>query len=800
MALTNEELLTSWEPILANFIAGSITGEQFIAQALPLYNEWVQGGAAVARAAAVATENLTAQNAFIEEMRAWAAGTADGGPGSDGLYPFTDPAGGDDALVPSPAKLAADGGGGIFYVIEDFEGADDQAKADACAAAAYAAGAPMYLATPGVVATLTVDPVADAAAATDAAQHAVIEDAVAWARSCLIRNQAGIRVDVTGTGGIGLFGQLIFDDFDAISANAPVRLRMGSEATPYRNVNTTAGAVTFGSKVARLVYISVTAGGSGYTTAPTVTITGGGGSGATATAYTDGDTITGVVVTNGGSGFTSAPTIGFTGGGGTGATATGVVNLHIVPVTVNFLNDITGYATVGGCVAIRDLTGTGDCAAVNGCFEILSMDDGAANTITFETTFPNGTPADGTPDSGARAYFPLRWGELSGGFTGVLSGQEGYVSASNGNIVIVENFWMLWKDGPAQAIKGNQSCLHTGTGNGRVHSYTNTGAANFPGRGARFNDGNCYLNRFYVSGGKTGIHVQGSGNCQIVASSITGFTDEALQVGRGNFVNISSSEVGSAPRGIYNVGGEVDYQTATITACEIGADTSLDGFTYGGASGVIDRCALGITFDSRGVHTCASAPTNCTQAVVNDIPQNTHARGGGWFDTASIPDDTSFLGVNCTSLTSTGAIAGASVAATGAVTGATLATTGNATVGGDLTIDSAIPTLNFVDGALTASINGNSGHFTVTTGSNARDLIVGYVGHNTFTFDVSAGAIFTEGVQVLGQRKTGWAIPTGTATRTTFATGSVTLPQLAERVKALIEDLHGTAGHGLIGT
>jgi hypothetical protein len=34
-----------------------------------------------------------------------------------------------------------------------------------------------------------------------------------------------------------------------------------------------------------------------------------------------------------------------------------------------------------------------------------------------------------------------------------------------------------------------------------------------------------------------------------------------------------------------------------------------------------------------------------------------------------------------------------------------------------------------------------------------------------------------------------WGAPTGTATRTTFATGSVTLPQLAERVKALIDDI-----------
>lgn len=53
---------------------------------------------------------------------------------------------------------------------------------------------------------------------------------------------------------------------------------------------------------------------------------------------------------------------------------------------------------------------------------------------------------------------------------------------------------------------------------------------------------------------------------------------------------------------------------------------------------------------------------------------------------------------------------------------------------------------------------------------------------------------------IVTARKTGWTtVPTGTPTRTTFDTATVTLPQLAERVKALIDDLHATAGHGLIG-
>lgn len=45
-------------------------------------------------------------------------------------------------------------------------------------------------------------------------------------------------------------------------------------------------------------------------------------------------------------------------------------------------------------------------------------------------------------------------------------------------------------------------------------------------------------------------------------------------------------------------------------------------------------------------------------------------------------------------------------------------------------------------------------------------------------------------------KPTGWGVPTGTATRTTFDTATVTLSQLAEHVKALIDNL---TSYGLIG-
>src|ERR1051326_1089102 len=99
---------------------------------------------------------------------------------------------------------------------------------------------------------------------------------------------------------------------------------------------TTAGSVTT---------VTLTTGGSSYTTAPAVTLSGGGGSGATAVATlsSSGTHITSgyvstVNVTNGGKGYTSAPTVNFSSsGGGSGATATATLGTsgEVVSVAIN---------------------------------------------------------------------------------------------------------------------------------------------------------------------------------------------------------------------------------------------------------------------------------------------------------------------------------------------------------------------------------------------------------------------------------------------------------------------------------
>ena len=64
-------------------------------------------------------------------------------------------------------------------------------------------------------------------------------------------------------------------------------------------------------------------------------------------------------------------------------------------------------------------------------------------------------------------------------------------------------------------------------------------------------------------------------------------------------------------------------------------------------------------------------------------------------------------------------------------------------------------------------------------------------------FGVAANKVYkVNAVQVVSSRKSGWAAATGTATRTTFDAGTVTVAQLAERMKALLNDL---ISHGLIG-
>jgi hypothetical protein len=85
---------------------------------------------------------------------------------------------------------------------------------------------------------------------------------------------------------------------------------------------------------------------------------------------------------------------------------------------------------------------------------------------------------------------------------------------------------------------------------------------------------------------------------------------------------------------------------------------------------------------------------------------------------------------------------------------------------------------------------------TVTTGITLNLIRALYGGAERFRVD-SGGAVHIQSNQIIGTRQTGWTAWTGSATRSSFATGSATLTNVAEALKALIDDL---ITHGLIGT
>ena len=91
-----------------------------------------------------------------------------------------------------------------------------------------------------------------------------------------------------------------------------------SKATSTKGLGTGLGGVeSVGCMGSAVAAVAVTAGGSGFTVAPTVQFNAvGGGSGATGIATISGGVVTGVIVTNGGRGYTTAPTVQFNAVGG----------------------------------------------------------------------------------------------------------------------------------------------------------------------------------------------------------------------------------------------------------------------------------------------------------------------------------------------------------------------------------------------------------------------------------------------------------------------------------------------------
>jgi FtsP/CotA-like multicopper oxidase with cupredoxin domain len=117
--------------------------------------------------------------------------------------------------------------------------------------------------------------------------------------------------------------------------------------------------------------VAVANGGSGYTSAPTVSFSGGGGTGAAAVATITG-IVSGITLDSGGSGYAANTTVAITGGGGTGATATAtVMGGEIMGITIT--NPGTGYTLVPTVAFTGGGTGAGATATITNVVDSISM-------------------------------------------------------------------------------------------------------------------------------------------------------------------------------------------------------------------------------------------------------------------------------------------------------------------------------------------------------------------------------------------------------------------------------------------
>ncbi len=174
----------------------------------------------------------------------------------------------------------------------------------------------------------------------------------------------------------------------ALNVTAP-----GGGTTPYSSAPTcalTGGAgsgATCTTSISGIVSsVTLTAGGSGYTSATGVacTLTGGGGTGATCaySSISSAGAVTGIVLESPGTGYTSAPTCTLSGGSGTGATCSAAQSVGVTGITITAGG--SGYTSDPTCT----LTGGGGSPAAT-CASII-------NGVTSLTpqAYPAGTGWD----------------------------------------------------------------------------------------------------------------------------------------------------------------------------------------------------------------------------------------------------------------------------------------------------------------------------------------------------------------------------------------------------------------------
>ena len=225
-----------------------------------------------------------------------------------------------------------------------------------------------------------------------------------------------------------------------IVANGTAGLKyIGTRATGTLTV--TSGVVTGYTLNASVLDITMTSGGIGYSSAPTLNMTGGGGSGFIGQAIMNGTSVSRVVVSNSGDSYTSAPTLTF----GTQWTANTAVTIgqqiyvsnRLYTVTASGTTHASTAPTISGAVASIPVTSGGTGYTSSPTFTVSAPDVTGGNNAVVTAVFSAGTITAITISGGGTGYInPPTITFTGGGGTGLVLGTPVLQTATNGTATL----------------------------------------------------------------------------------------------------------------------------------------------------------------------------------------------------------------------------------------------------------------------------------------------------------------------------------------------------------------------------